>query len=327
VHFIINHKSRVKRLILLVSIVFFERKSDMEFRQLKTFQTVATLLSFNRAAEVLNYAQSTISAQIKALEEDLDVKLFDRLGKRVILTEAGERLSEYARKMLDIEAETLADVKGRTQSQGSLTIRVPQSIGNNYLPEVLAEYRRRYPGVSLNFHTCAFHSLEHELQTGVTDLAFLLAESINSANLEAEPLSFERLLMVSNVGHPLAKKSKVSIEELAGEPIFLAKADCGYRMVFEQMLTEAKVGPQTLLEFNSVEMLKACLIRSSGVTMIPEITVRAEIDRGDLSILQWEDPHMETAILMIWHKAKWLSPSLRAFMDISRAVIGDDARE
>ena len=299
----------------------------MEFRQLKTFQTVATLLSFNRAAEVLNYAQSTISAQIKALEEDLDVKLFDRLGKRVILTEAGERLSEYARKMLDIEAETLADVKGRTQSQGSLTIRVPQSIGNNYLPEVLAEYRRRYPGVSLNFHTCAFHNLEHELQTGVTDLAFLLAESINSANLQAEPLSFERLLMVSNVGHPLAKKSKVSIEELAGEPIFLAKADCGYRMVFEQMLTEAKVGPQTLLEFNSVEMLKACLIRSSGVTMIPEITVRAEIDRGDLSILQWEDPHMETAILMIWHKAKWLSPSLRAFMDISRAVIGDDARE
>ena len=326
-HFIINHKSRVKRLILLVSIVFFERKSDMEFRQLKTFQTVATLLSFNRAAEVLNYAQSTISAQIKALEEDLDVKLFDRLGKRVILTEAGERLSEYARKMLDIEAETLADVKGRTQSQGSLTIRVPQSIGNNYLPEVLAEYRRRYPGVSLNFHTCAFHSLEHELQTGVTDLAFLLAESINSANLEAEPLSFERLLMVSNVGNLLAKKSRVSIEELAGEPIFLAKADCGYRMVFEQMLTEAKVGPQTLLEFNSVEMLKACLIRSSGVTMIPEITVRAEIDRGDLSILQWEDPHMETAILMIWHKAKWLSPSLRAFMDISRAVIGDDARE
>jgi len=299
----------------------------MEFRQLKTFRTVATLLSFNRAAEALNYAQSTISAQIKALEEDLDVKLFDRLGKRVILSEAGERLSEYARKMLDIEAETLADVKGRTQSQGSLTIRVPQSICNNYLPEVLAEYRRRFPGVSLNFHTCAFHSLEHELQTGVTDLAFLLAESINSANLEAEPLSFERLLMISNVGHPLAKKSKVSIEELAGEPIFLAKADCGYRMVFEQMLTEAKVGPQTLLEFNSVEMLKACLVRSSGVTMIPEITVRAEIDRGELSILQWEDPHMETAILMIWHKAKWLSPSLRAFMDISRAVIGDDAGE
>lgn len=76
---ITNHNSRVKRLILNIAIGFFERKSDMELRQLKTFQTVATLLSFNRAAEALNYAQSTISAQIRGLEEDLDVKLFDRL--------------------------------------------------------------------------------------------------------------------------------------------------------------------------------------------------------------------------------------------------------
>lgn len=323
---ITNHNSRVKRLILNIAIGFFERKSDMELRQLKTFQTVATLLSFNRAAEALNYAQSTISAQIRGLEEDLDVKLFDRLGKRVILTEAGECLTQYARKMLDIETETLSEVKGRTESQGSLTIRAPQSIGNSYLPEVLAEYRRRFPGVSLNFDTCAFHSLEHELQTGVIDLAFLLAESINSASLQSEPLSFPRLLMVSNVGHHLAHKSKVSIGELAGEPIFVPKADCGYRMMFEQMLTEARVKPLALLEFSSIEMLKACLTRSSGVAMIPEITVRAEIDRGDLSILQWEDPHMETAVLMIWHKKKWLSPSLRAFMDIARALIGDDAR-
>ena len=298
----------------------------MEIRQLKTFQTVATLLSFNRAAEVLNYAQSTISAQIKCLEEDLDVKLFDRLGKRVILTEAGECLFQYARKLLDIEAETLSEVKGRIQSQGSLTVRAPQSVGNSYLPEVLAEYRRRYPGVSLTFDTCAFHSLEHELQTGVTDLAFLLAESINSPSLVAEPLSFPRLLMVSNVGHHLAHKSKVSIGELAGEAIFVPKADCGYRMMFEQMLTEARVKPRAMLEFSSIEMLKACLTRSSGVAMIPEITVRAEIDRGELSILQWEDPHMETAVLMIWHKKKWLSPSLRAFMDIARALIGDDVK-
>jgi DNA-binding transcriptional LysR family regulator len=294
----------------------------MEFRQLKTFQTVATLLNFNRAAEVLNYAQSTVSAQIKGLEEDLGVKLFDRLGKGVILTDAGERLCKYAQKMLDIEAETLADVKGGTQSQGSLTVRVPQSVGNTYLPGVLTEYRRLFPGVSLNFHSCAFHSLEHELQTGVTDLAFLLAESINSASLTAEALRFERLLMISNQGHPLAEKDKVSIEDLSGETIFLAKADCGYRMIFERMLTEAGVEPLALLEFNSIEMLKACLIRSIGITMIPEITVREEIDGGGLSILQWEDSYMETAILMIHHKDKWLSPSLRSFMEITRSMIG-----
>lgn len=293
----------------------------MELRQLKTFRTVATLLSFNRAADVLNYAQSTISAQIRALEEDLGVRLFDRLGKRIALTEAGELLSQYAQKMLDIEAATLSDVRGRNQPQGSLTIRAPQSIGNRYLPSVVHEFRKRFPRVSFNFHTCAFHGLEHELETGVTDVAFLLAESIHSAKLTAEPLRFERLLVVSNADNPLSTKANVSVRDLADQSIFLPNADCGYRMVFEQMLTEANIMPQTLLEFSSVEMLKDCLKLSHGVTMIPEITVSHEIDRGELAVLEWKEEPLETAVLMIWHKGKWLSASLRGFMEIARAVI------
>jgi DNA-binding transcriptional LysR family regulator len=293
----------------------------VELRQLKTFRTVATLLSFNRAADVLNYAQSTISVQIKALEEELGVRLFDRLGKRIVLTEAGELLSQYAQKMLDIEAETLADVKGRNRSQGSLSIRIPQSIGNRYIPEVLVGFRRQYPGVSLHFHTCAFHSLEHELQTGVTDLSFLLAESIKSSRLVAEPLRFEPLLMVCNPENPLAGRNKVSLRDLADQAIFLPKSDCGYRMTFEQLLTEHRVTPRTILEFNSVEMLKRCLSQTQGVTMIPQITVGGEIERGELSVLQWDEYPLETAILMIWHKEKWLSPALQAFMDTARKVM------
>ncbi|MEW6352651.1 MAG: LysR family transcriptional regulator [Thermodesulfobacteriota bacterium] len=296
----------------------------MELRQLKTFQTVATLLSFNRAAEVLNYAQSTVSAQIRALEEELGVMLFDRLGKRTVLTEAGELLSHYAQKMLDIESETLADVRGRHQSQGSLTIRVPQTIGNYFLPPVLGEFRRRFPRVRFDFHTCAFHNLAHELQTGVTDLAFLLAESIQSADLVAEPLRFERVVMVANAGNPLAEKAGVCMHDLSDQPVFLAKSDCGYRMVFERMMTEAKVKPLTLLEFNSVEMLKSCLRTTSGVAVIPQIAIQGELDRGEAALLRWDDEYMETAILMIRHKDKWLSPSLRAFMEIARQVVGNE---
>ena len=293
----------------------------MELRQLKTFRTVATLLSFHRAADALNYAQSTISAQIKALEEELGVKLFDRLGKRVVLTHAGELLSLYAQKMLDIEAETLSEVKGRAQPQGSLTIRVPQTIGSSYMPRVLGEFRKQFPMVGFDFNTCAFHSLEHELQTGVTDLAFLLAESIQSASLVAEPLRFERILMVCNPDNPLGKQKKVSTKELSDQPIFLAKSDCGYRMVFEQILTRENVEPGALLEFNSLEMLKACLTTSRGVSVIPEITVRTEIARKELSIVQWTENYVETAILMIWHRDKWLAPALKAFMDTVRKII------
>jgi DNA-binding transcriptional LysR family regulator len=296
----------------------------MELRQLRTFRTVATLLSFNRAAEALNYAQSTVSAQIRTLEEDLGVKLFDRLGKGIVLTEAGELLSQHAQKMLDMEAETLADVKGRNRPQGSLTIRVPQSIGNTYVPEVLSRFRERFPLVSFQFQTCAFHSLEHELLTGVTDLAFLLAESIRSANLVAEPLRFERLLMVSNPGNPLASASCVAVKDLADHAVFLPKFDCGYRMAFEQVLAERNVKPRTILEFNSMDMLKSCLKCSEGVAMIPGITVQREVDRGELAAVPWEEEDLETAILMIRHKDKWLSPALQAFMETARSVIRED---
>ena len=91
----------------------------MELRQLKTFQTVARLLNFNRAAEILNYSQSAVSTQIKLLEEELGVSLFDRLGKSVCLTEAGHMLVQYSQKMLDIEKETLAKVSGWEEPQGS----------------------------------------------------------------------------------------------------------------------------------------------------------------------------------------------------------------
>lgn len=296
----------------------------MELRQLKTFKTVATMLSFHRAAGVLNYAQSTVSAQIRALEDDLGVLLFDRLGKRIVLTQAGELLVQYAQKMLDMEAETLAEVRTREQAQGSLTIRIPQTIGIHYLPRVLAVFRKRFPLLSFHFHSCAFHALEHEMQTGTTDLAFLLAESVNSPNLTAEPLRFESLVLVADPGNPLAKKSRVSLRDLEDQPLFLAISDCGYRMVLEQMLLENHVECRTTLEFNSVEVLRECLKTGTGVTITPEISVRKEVKEGSLVVLPWDEGPLETAILMIWHKDKWQSPTLRAFMDAAREVMSSE---
>lgn len=295
----------------------------MELRQLKTFRTVATLLSFNRAADILNYAQSTVSAQIRGLEDDLGVRLFDRLGKRIVLTEAGELLAQYAQRMLDIEAETLAEVRNRRQPQGSLTVRMPQTVGIHYLPSILGRFQKQFPEVGFHFHHCAFHNLEHELQTGTTDLGFLLAESITSPNLIAEPLRFEPVILVANPGNPLVNRLEVSLRDLEDQPLFLAIADCGYRMVFERVLAENKVEPRTLVEFSSIESMRESIKVGRGVAIIPEISVRKEVQEGSLAVLPWADGPMESAILMIWHKDKWLSPTLRAFMDEARAVIGE----
>jgi len=163
----------------------------MDLQKLKTFRTAATLLNFNRAAEVLNYAQSTISAQIKALETEVGVSLFARRGKKVLLTDAGAKMVVYADKLLAMEDEALADVTGRRESAGVLALRAPQTISTYYLPQVLAQFQRRFPQIRLDVSSCAFYGLERELQIGTVDLAFLLAESVQAANLEAELLCIE----------------------------------------------------------------------------------------------------------------------------------------
>jgi DNA-binding transcriptional LysR family regulator len=175
--------------------------------------------------------------------------------------------------------------------------------------------------VGFDISTCAYHSLQHELKIGVTDVAFLLTDSIQSSHLTAEVLGFESVVIVASPEHPLAAKSVIHIRDLENQSILLPKHDCSYKMLFEQILSEEKVEVANMIELNSVETIKRCVMEGIGVTMIPEIAVRAEIAQKKLAILPWAEDRLEAAILMIWHKDKWISPTLQAFMDTVREVI------
>lgn len=293
----------------------------MELRQLKTFQAVARLMSFNRAAEILNYSQSTVSTQITLLEQELGVKLFNRLGNRICLTEAGRLLVGYSQKLLDIEQETLSKVSGREEPQGSISIRIPQSICTYLLPSVLCRFQTRYPKVGFDFGTCAYEALIHELKTGVTDLAFLLADSIPFPELKSEVLGYERLVVVSSPDHPLAALSSMQIRDLAGQTVLLPKHDCSYKMTFQQVLAEENVTPARFIELNGIEAIKQCVFKGIGVAMFPLMAIRQELAQQSMTILPWPDDPLETAILMIWHKDKWLSPVLKVFMETVREVL------
>jgi len=293
----------------------------MEIRQLKTFKTVATLLSFTKAAENLNYAQSSISAQIQMLEEELDVKLFDRMGRRILLTDAGERLLQYAVKILDLEEETRNEVSDTKQPQGSLTIRIPETFGVHRLPPVVKQFRDRFPNVRLHFITCAHEELQKDLRKGITDLAFILAESIQAGDLITEALRVEPLAVVAHPDHPLAAKPVVRTSDLAGETILLSRVDCSYRRSFQSILYQKKVRPGSLMEFNSVAVIKQCVMEGVGITILPKITVAHDIAEGRMAALAWEEGELEVATLMIWYKEKWLSPALSAFMDITRETL------
>ncbi len=293
----------------------------MELQRLQTFRTVATLMNFNKAAEVLNYAQSSVSAQIKALENEIGTLLFRRIGKSVQLTEAGAKMLVYADKLLAIKEEALAEVTGKSEASGLLTLRMPQTIATYYLPQILRAYQPRFPRMRLDITSCALHSLENELRIGTVDVAFLLGDSISAKNLESEFLGSVPLVVVTHPGHPLTACGQADFRNIEGQVLFLPKSDCGYRMVFEQTLAAEKIMPATIIEMNSIEAIKQSIMAGIGVTVIPEVAVRAEMEDGRIAKVSWVDD-LETGILMIRHKDKWCPPALEALMDTVREFFG-----
>jgi len=292
----------------------------MEIRHLKTFLTVARLLSFNKAAERLHYAQSSISAQIQALETELGVQLFDRLGRRILLTEAGERLLQYAERIVDLVEETRAEIGGERDPEGSLTIRIPESLGIHRLPPVINEFSSRFPRVRLNFTTCVHEGLQKDLRKGVIDLAFLLTDSFHAGDLETEALGYESIVLVASPSHRLAKEKLVRTRDLREDTLLLSRVDCSYRRLFERILEEEGVPLKATRIFHSVETLKRCVMEGTGITVLPVVSVSEEIKKRKLTRLAWEEGELEAAILMIWSKGRWLSPTLNAFMEIARRV-------
>lgn len=294
----------------------------MELRQLKTFRAVAALQSFNKAALALDYAQSTVSEQIKSLEGSLGVRLFDRTNRRVSLTQSGEMLLQYAQKMIDIEEEARSEITEQEEPHGSLSIRTPETVSTYYLPRILKAFRERCPKVGLNFARCTFYGLQQELASGIIDLAFLLAdESLLVPDTKTETLLKLPLVVVARADHPLTSRQSVDIQDLVDQPILLPSEDCSYRIALERMITGEHVEPAAIINLNSIEAIRRCVTAGVGITLATEIAVRDDVRSGELSVLPWMGEQAETNLQMIWHESKWISPILQAFMETVRESV------
>ncbi len=197
----------------------------MEFRQLKTFRAVADHLSFSKAAKRLYLAQSSVSAQIRALEDELDLKLFDRIGRRVLITDAGLKLYDYARRIEDMTDEIRSEVSGAKNVSGALTIRVPETLATVYIPQVVERFYAENPQVRLNLINCSDLQLREELNSGRIDLAFLMTDAIHLKEVNMHLLKTENLILVSSSSHPLANLKTVKLKHLDGQTLLLPKTD------------------------------------------------------------------------------------------------------
>jgi DNA-binding transcriptional LysR family regulator len=294
----------------------------MELRQLNTFQTVATTLNFSRAAEALNYVPSNVTMQIKALEEELGVRLFERLGKQLVLTTAGKRFSTHVQDVLNKLDEARSSVLHDNEVlSGTLTISANEVVCAYRLPDVFKVFRSRYPRVRLIFRSVPNLQLKQTLFEGTSDIVFVLDEPIQSTGLAVEPLTKETFRLFAAPDHPLVRQKKLQLEDFHEEVFLINEKGCPYRTMFDRTFKKGDIDSISSLEFQSAEAIKQCAISGIGIAFLPEIVTEVEVNRGELVPLLWPNPDLDVYTQISWHKDKWLSPMILAFIETAREVM------
>ncbi|MCM3747354.1 LysR family transcriptional regulator [Paenibacillus pasadenensis] len=292
----------------------------MELRQLITFRMVALTLNFSRAAAALNYVPSNVSMQIQSLEDELGVKLVDRLNKQIALTEAGKRFYVHVERILNDVEEAKNDLISE-KIAGTITISANEIMCTYMLPSVMLRFREQYPDVRLIFRPTTHEGLKQSLYDGVTDVIFIFDEPIASTGLHVEPLREERFSMLAAPNHRLAGQSSIESGDLSGEFFLVHEKGCTYRTMFDRFIIREGADNVTNLEFSSAEAIKQCAMLGMGIAFLPEIAVASELEQGRLIALPLELAELNVAVQMVWHKKKWISPAIHAFLEMARTAM------
>jgi DNA-binding transcriptional LysR family regulator len=295
----------------------------MELRQLDIFRIVAHELNFTRAARRANCVQSNVSVQIRALEDELRVPLFERLGQQVRLTVHGKRLLPYAERILRLVEEAGLVAAGSEKPAGTLIVGSPESVLTYRLPRILQVFRAEFPDVDLVFRAVNSAELVPQLERAELDLGLVIDDGLDDSRFKVEALCPEPLSLLVNSQHPLLAPSSIIPEDLRDQPFLLTDPGCAYRSKLERALTKANIRPKAIMEFTSVETIKQCAALGMGIACLPTIVAQSEIAAGKLSGLRWSGSDLGMRTLAVWHKDKWLSPGMQAFLSLLREHLRD----
>ncbi|MET0101411.1 MAG: LysR family transcriptional regulator [Sedimenticola sp.] len=285
----------------------------MDFNSLSAFLAVADSESFSLAAERLHLTQPAVSKRVASLEEELGNRLFDRIGRRVTLTEAGRLLLPRA-KQLQLEVKDIqrdiSNISGEVS--GSLTMGTSHHIGLRRLPPVLKEYSKHYPEVSLDIHFMDSESACSAVEHGELELAIVTLPTQTPSNLQAEVIWQDPLHFVVGNEHPLAKKRSVTPEQLFKYPAVLTTEGTYTREVMEKALQPLDLMPEIGMATNYLETLKMMVTIGLGWGLLPETMIKD----GDLTALPFEQLQLSRRLGIVTHRNRTLSNAARVMREL-----------
>ncbi len=294
----------------------------LDLRQLRAFTTVVREGSFTRAAAILHYAQSSVTAQVQALEQQLGVPLLDRLPGRIELTAAGESLLVYADRLLALAEEACDSVHSGGDPSGTLTLSASESVLTYRLPELLRGFQDRYTKVRIELHAAGVSEFGPPIGPGV-DIAISIDQHIQQPHLIVEALRAEPLRAVVAREHLLLQRAKITPHDIVAEQMLLTEHTCSYRALFERTLAAAGVRPTRTLEFASVEAIKQCARARMGIAILPEMVVADDLRAGTLIAIPWPRTELKVYTQLVRRRDKWVSPAMQAFWDAALTTLRD----
>jgi len=309
-----------------MSINIFDLRYSMEIRNLLTFIHVAELNSFTKAGERLGYSQSAVSFQIKQLETELGYPLFDRIGHSITLTDKGKELLSYAHKVTTLTDEFMESIHTADEIQGRIHFVAPDSVCEDMLLNNYLLFRQTYPKIELKFTNADTNAMMVMLDRNEADAVITL----DSHNYRQDYVIFEEELVkmhfTVNANSPLAGK-KMKIEDLLREPFILTEKNVGYRTGFDRELARRCMEITPVLEVGRTDIILTLLEQTNAVSYLPEYTTAQKVKEGKLAYIEVSDFSTSVWKQLIYHKNKWISNALRAFLNFVKEHEFSEAKE
>lgn len=309
-----NNNNDCDKIKLIIILVVFKFMLHITFRQLKVFESVARNLSFSRAAEELYLTQPAVSMQIKQLENNIGLPLFEQMGKKIFLTDAGRELHHYSRaisqQLVDMEL-ALDELKGL--ERGKLNISVV-STANYFTPHLLAKFCQRYSNVTVNLHVSNRATVLRQLVDNVTDLA-VMGQPPDNLDIVTESFMENPLVVIAPPNHPLCKLRKISAKRLEQETFLVREVGSGTRGAMERFFSAHHININQGMETDTNEAIKQAVQAGMGLGIMSLHTAELELETKRLKVLDVEG----FPIMRYWHvvhrKNKRLLGVAQAFKD------------
>lgn len=300
----------------------------MEFKNLFTFQTIVEEGSFTAAAEKLNYTQSTITFQIGQLEKELSVSLFEKVGRKMVLTSAGQRLIPYVKEILGAVDKLDYFEKEMEQCCGALHIGAAETYLCYQLPKVLKGVANQAPKAKLFIRSMNCYEIRNELIAGNLDVGIFYQDVGGLGDtLVTIPLGVYPVVLVASPNTARKFSDFTTPEQQLQIPLIIDEPNCIFRQIFEAYLKRNAIILDHTIELGSISTIKNLVMNDVGISFLPRYTVEKELMDGSLAAIPTNIEHREISAVCAYHKNKWMSPLMKLFMDELKRFTGNGPAE